>query len=75
MDLRKSIDAQTKKLIADELAAIPEGKRGALLVIADETGAQVHVAARIGDHWKVAAAGGRRWDGAVEGKVAVIGAW
>jgi hypothetical protein len=36
--------------------------RGALLIIADETGTRAHLAAKFGDHWKVAAGGGFAWD-------------
>lgn len=74
-DLRASIDAQAKKLVAESLSEIPDGKRGALLVIADEHGARAHVAARINGDWKVSMAAGREWDGEVTGQVAVVGSW
>jgi hypothetical protein len=55
---------------------VPEGKRGALLIIADEQGARAHVAAKINDRWKVAAGLGVPWQGAKpSGWVAVQGAW
>lgn len=76
-------DALGRTPIADAIKAqidaafrvVPEDKRGALLVIADESGVRAHVAARIGERWKVAAGGGRRWDGQVEGSVALMGVW
>ncbi len=40
---------------------MPEGKRGALLVIADQTGARCHLAAKIGETWKVAGGGGWKY--------------
>jgi hypothetical protein len=56
--------------------AIPDGKRGALLIIADERGATAHVAARIGDHWKVAAGAGMPWqEKKASGWVSIGGAW
>ena len=51
-----------KAKIDAELSAIPGDKRGAVIVVADETGATAHLAARFGDHWKVAAGGGWKWD-------------
>jgi hypothetical protein len=45
------------------LSTIPEGKRGAILLIADESGtARAHVAAKINDSWKVAAGVGYDWN-------------
>ncbi len=37
---------------------IPDHKRGAVLVLADERGVRGHLAARFGDGWKVAAGAG-----------------
>lgn len=75
MDLRQSIDRETKRLIAESFAEVPEGKRGALVVIADRHGARAHLAAKLGDEWKVAFAAGTTWEGRIEGKVAVLGSW
>lgn len=56
---RPTISAQMKARINAEFAIVPEGKRSALLVIVDDTGvARAHLAARLGDSWKVAAGGG-----------------
>lgn len=55
-------------------AAIPDGKRVAVLV--DATQDQVHVmlAMRAGDHWRLSGTAG--WDGAhVAGRIAVAGSW
>ena len=50
--------------------------RGALLVIADETGTRAHLAAKLGDHWKVAGGGGVNWaDTKPTGFVAVQATW
>lgn len=64
-----------KASINDAFLAVPDGKRGALLVIADEHGARAMVAARIGDNWKVAAEASKPWDGPVTGTVSIIGSW
>jgi len=57
---RTPISDGMKAQIALELAAIPKGKRGAVVFVGTEDGAQAHFAARIGDRWKVAAGGGWR---------------
>lgn len=67
---------ETKTLIADALAAIPQGKRGALLVRADSQGfAIAQVAARLGDSWKVAAGAGAWIGKRPSGYVAVEASW
>jgi hypothetical protein len=78
-----SEDALGRRPIADAIKAqidaafqsVPEGKRGALLVLATEDGVTAHVAAKLGDHWKVAAGCGTTWQGKVNGSVAIMGAW
>lgn len=61
--------------IRDAFTAVPKGKRGALLVIADEHGARATVAANIGGSWRVAAGAAKPWNGPVTGTVAIIGSW
>ncbi len=65
-----------KQAIRDAFTAVPAGKRGALLVIADETGTRCQLAAKIGDTWKVAGGGG--WSYGAKrpfGYVAVEAVW
>jgi hypothetical protein len=51
-----------KAKVAEIFKAVPKGKRGALLVFADDDGnAQAHLAAKLGDSWKVAGGGGFNW--------------
>jgi hypothetical protein len=65
-----------KALIDDAFSLVPEGKRGALLVIADEQGARAHLAAKLNDRWKVAAGLGVPWQGEKpSGWVAVQASW
>ena len=64
-----------KRSIADALHGIPDGKRGALLVLADERGARVMVAAKFGDHWRVAVETAKPWDGPVTASIAIAGSW
>jgi hypothetical protein len=68
-------DADVAKIRA-ALETIPDGKRGALLAIADEHGVRAQVAANLGGHWKVAAGIGATWQGPKpEAFVAVQGYW
>lgn len=64
-----------KRSIAAAFAAVPDGKRGALLVIADQHGARAMVAARLGDSWKVAAGTSKPWRGPVTAEVTIEGSW
>jgi hypothetical protein len=61
--------------IADAFKTVPDGKRGALLVIADTNGARAHLAANINNTWKVAFEVGKPWAGPVNGAVMLEGAW
>jgi hypothetical protein len=55
---------------------IPDGKRGAVVVIADEQGARGHVAAKIDGTWKVGAGGGWRFgEKRPHGYIGVEGSW
>jgi hypothetical protein len=65
-----------RQSITDALTRVPDGKRAALLVLADAHGPRAVVAARIDDHWKVAAGGSAVWTGRrPDGYVAVEGSW
>lgn len=65
-----------KRQIESAFSIVPEGKRGALIVIADEQSARLHVAAKLGEHWKVAAGLGVPYTGqAPSGWIGVLGAW
>lgn len=72
---RTPIADAVRQSIADSFKAIPEGKRGALLVIADTNGARAMVAANINGNWKVAAEAAKPWHGPVTATVSVIGSW
>jgi len=64
-----------KRSIADALNQVPAGKRGALVVLVDAQGARAMVAAKLGDHWKVAVDTARPWHGPITGSVAIAGSW
>ena len=49
--------------------------RGALIVIADEQGARATLAAKLGEHWQVAAGAGVAWGGPVTAQVMIVGRW
>ena len=65
---RPVISSKLRTSIANAFAQVPEFKtngtpaRGALLIIADETGeARAVLAAKLGDDWKVAGGAGYQW--------------
>ena len=72
---RTPISDAIKTRVVDAFSAVPAGKSGALLAIADENGARLHVAFKVGENWKVGAAVGKPWQGKVEGFVGVVGYW
>lgn len=73
---RPPIASGLKAQVEAALQEIPDGKRGALVVLANEHGASAHLAARLNGNWKVAAGAGVPWkDGKPRGWVAVMGCW
>ena len=75
---RQPIADGMKRKIDEAFRAIPPHKRGALIIIADtETKtARAHLAAKVGDHWKIA--GGAGWvipEKRPSGWIAIEGAW
>ncbi len=73
---RPEVGQTIKQAITTAFAVVPEGKRGALLVIATEDGARAHLAARINGNWKVAAGAGWAWETrAIGGFCAVEATW
>lgn len=55
---RTPIAEGMKALINAAFSVVPDGKRAALLIIGDERGARVHLAARVNGSWKVAGGAG-----------------
>jgi hypothetical protein len=75
-DARTPIADSLRRQIAQQLDALPEDKRGALVIVADDHGARAHLAARLGEGWKIAFEAGKAWDEpAPTWSVGVAGAW
>ena len=75
---RYPISEGMKRRIEQEFAIVPDGKRGALLVIADQHGTRGMFAAKLDGkgRWKVVAGGGFTWtENKPEGFVGVMGSW
>lgn len=72
---RTPISDSVKRTIADTLAAIPDDKRAAAVVIADEHGSRVVLAAKLKDGWRVAGGAGRDWQGQTHASVQLVGVW
>lgn len=73
---RPVVSDQDKARISALWTTIPEGKRAALLIIADDTGARGHVAAKLGDHWRVGAGSGwQLGEKRPRGYIGIEGVW
>ncbi len=61
---RPYLDDAALQRLREAFLVIPEGKRGALILIADTSDktARAHLAARLNGTWRVAAGGGFAWD-------------
>lgn len=70
--LTKSLRASIESAVKD---IVPDGKRGAVLAIADHEGATIAVATKVGDSWRIGGDVQRKWGGAVQGRVMVVGSW
>jgi len=70
---RPTTSAEIRQAIDDSFKGV-QG-RGALLVIADDWGARATLAAKFGEHWKVAGGAGAPWGGPVTGTVAIQAVW
>ena len=67
---------QLKTAVELELSkAIPDGKKGAIVAIANHEGATVAVATKLGDSWKLGGSVTQKWGGGVSGQVMVVGTW
>jgi hypothetical protein len=76
---RPQVSDPIRQSISEAFSAVPENKRGAFLLIADQGDDTVraHVAAKLGDNWKVAAGAGWEWGkkSPTTAFVAVVGTW
>lgn len=74
---RPTIAEQMKARISAEFATIEPGKRGAVVILVDESGvARAHLAAKLGDSWKVAAgAGFALREKKPVGFIGIMGSW
>ncbi len=73
---RPEVGTAIKDAISASFAVIPNGKRGALLVIATDDSTRLHLAANINGTWKVAGGIGFRYtERRPSGFVAIEGSW
>jgi hypothetical protein len=66
--------AQVEQQVA---AAVPEGKRAAIIAVATADGAEIVTAARLGDHWQVEGRLATLWSDVtdIKPKIALVGSW
>ena len=70
-----SLLQQAQAQLAESLAAVPEGHRGALAVVVTTEGARVALAGKVGEHWQVEAFAEKPWDGKVRAGGEVLVSW
>lgn len=70
------IASMLKAQVHAALAEIPEGKQGALVAVATESGVNLVVAHRVGEKFRVAAWIGKSgWDKPINGGVEIRASW
>lgn len=74
MTLLEQALAQVEQQVA---AAVPEGKRAAVIAVATDRGAELVTAAKIGEHWQVEGRLSALWSNVkdIKPKVALVGSW
>lgn len=72
---RPPISELAKAQIREMFQVVPEGRRSAVVSIVDEHGARLHVASRLGEHWKVGGVVGVPWGERPSGSVAIEASW
>lgn len=73
---RPPIAPSIKAAIDQAFQGLDASDRGALLIIADEQGTRAHLAAKLNDHWRVAAGAGWQWaEKKPSGFVAIEASW
>jgi|WetSurSiteA1Bulk_404760.scaffolds.fasta_scaffold522846_1 hypothetical protein len=73
--IRRFLDSRIQADLDAALATVPEGRRGAAVGHLDGTGASLSLAARIGDHWSIAAACYKPYSGPLDAELAVRFTW
>lgn len=61
--------------IARAVAALPQGKSGAIVGVVTDTGLNAAVIARVNDTWSVQAWLGKTWGGTVTGGGQILATW
>jgi len=72
---RPPISDPIRAAIKDAFAIVPPDRSGAIIAIADEHGARIHIAQKIGNAWQVGGQIGVPVHGSVSGQVFVTGSW
>jgi hypothetical protein len=72
---RPPVTEPIKQAIRDAFLIVPPGRSSAVLAIADEHGARIHAAVKLGGHWEVGGQIGIPIDGKPSGWVGVLASW
>lgn len=69
------IASMLKQQVHQALSEIPEGKQGALVAVATESGVNLVMAHRVDDKWTAAAWVGKTWDQPISAGAYVKASW
>lgn len=67
--------AQAQQRMAESLAQLPEGKRGAIVGVATTEGARIAVVTKIGQDWALEGFVSKPYEGKVEAGCSVLHTW
>ena len=73
--IRRFSDAAIQANVASALAALPAGKKGAVLAVGNLDGARLAVVARLGEDWSVVLVAEKPWKGGLAAEAAVQFSW
>jgi hypothetical protein len=75
LEARPPVTDPIRQAIRDAFAIVPPGRSSAVVAIADEHGARIHAAVKVGGHWEVGGQIGIPIHGPVIGQVIIAASW
>ena len=71
-----TILAQAQQRLAESLAQLPEGRRGAIAAVATTEGIKAAIVAKVNEDWQIEAFASKPWPGGeIEAGAAILWSW